>query len=182
MTLITSSLARRQASVSSVLANSHVRAGGVQRQRIEASSPEPRQFPFRLPDGTIYVQLYGEEPNWLYSALNKLQTLATMPENWDSHGGSAITAEAIFATLKFMAQYLSDRTKEPSIVPTSAGGLQLEWHRMVGDLEVSFTADGAIAAYFASTTSGEEWEMELGSINSQRLAAAVDSVAAESSN
>ena len=182
MTLIKSSLARRQPSVSSVLANSHVRPGGVQRARIEASSPEPRQFPFQLTDRTIYVRLYEEEPNWLYSALTKLQTLAAMPENWDSHRGSPITSEAIFAALTFMAEYLPDSTREPSIVPASVGGLQLEWHRMAGDLEVTFTAEGAMTAYFANTTSGEEWDMELRSMNSQRLAAAIDSVTVESVN
>jgi len=176
VTLVSSAPTRRPHSVSSVLAKSDVRSGSGRRPRIEASSPEPRQFPLDLNDGTVVVQVVGDEPSWLYSTLNKLKALSSMPENWDSYGGVPTTFEATLAALNFISQYLSEEAREPTIVPATNGGVQFEWHRLAGDLEVSFSPDGAIAAYFVDSRSGSAWEMEAGSIDSSRLASAVEAV------
>jgi len=165
-----------------VLAQSDVRLGSFERARIEASSPEPRQFPFDLNEGTVVVEVVGEEPDWLYAILHRLQALGSMPENWDSYGGSPTTFDATFAALRFMAEFLSEQSKEPTIVPATSGGVQLEWHRLAGDLEVAFGPDGTMSAYFVDAGSGDEWEMEAGKIDSRQLAAAVDAVTVPSSN
>ena len=178
MTLITSSASGRSSSVTSALANQDVRSGSTRRTRIEATSPEPRRFPFDLTDGTVLVELVGEEPDWLYSVLDRLQGLATLPQNWDSYGGSRLTFEATLAALDFMARFLSEHAKEPTIVPASSGGVQLEWHRHVGDLEVTFSPEGALSAFFVDAASGVEWEMDVGNIDAHRLAIAVDAVTA----
>jgi len=182
MTLITSSPTRRPHSVSSLLAQSDVRSGSVRRARIEASSPEPRQFPFDLNDGTVVVEVVGDEPNWLYATLSNLQALSSMAENWDSYGGAPTTFEATLAALNFISQYLPEEAKEPTVVPATDGGVQLEWHRLAGDLEVAFNPEGAMAAYFVDALSGDEWEMAAGGIDPRRLAAAVDAVTVSSSN
>ena len=182
MTLISSSPTRRPHAASSVLAKSDVRPGGFRRARIEASSPEPRQFPFYLNDGTIFVEVVGDEPEWLYSMLDKLQTFGSMPANWDSYGGVPTTIEATWAALNFLSQYLSSDAPEPTIVPATTGVVQLEWHRHAGDLEIAFSPEEAISAYFVDSRSGDEWEMQAGSNDSRRLALAVDVVTVPSSN
>ena len=182
MTLISSTPTRRSHSVSSVLAKCDVRPGSVRRTRIEASSPEPRQFPFDLNDGTVVVEVTGDEPNWLFSTLDKLQAVSSLPENWDSYGGAPTTFEATLAALNFIARYLSEQAKEPTIVPATNGGIQLEWHRHSGDLEVAFSPEGTIAVYFVDSRSGDEWEMVAGNIDAGRLARAVDAVTVSSSN
>lgn len=181
MTAISSLPAYGQSSDRPTLTSSLVYTGRTRRPQIEVTSLTAREFQLPLRDGTIRVRSDGEGPDWLNSTLNQLQVLAELHENWDSHGSSPITKESVSAALHFLEQHLPSGAKEPTIVPTSAGGLQLEWHRLAGDLEVNITSEGAIAAYFCSATSDEEWEMEFGSVDFRHLAKALDIVAAEAS-
>lgn len=176
MTVISSYNALRPYSSAS-LARGDVRSASTPRARIEATSPELRKFPFELSDGTVSVELDGEEPNWLYPILAKLREFSSMPQDWDSYGGLPTTFEAAFAALNFLAAYLRDEDVAPTLVPATSGGIQLEWHRLAGDLEVTFDAAGVFSAYFAGAAGDQEWEMESGSLDSQRLASAVQTVA-----
>jgi hypothetical protein len=180
VTPITPAGSHKTASVTSVLARQVVRSGGTLRSKIEATSPETRRFPFKLNDGTIVVEVLGEEPEWLYSVLDKLQTVAMLPPNWDSYGGASLSFGAAMAALEFLSVYLSDSATVPAVVPSSSGGIQLEWHRHAGDLEVAFTPDGVLSAFFVDATSGSAWEMEAGHIDAQQLRAAVEVVAVPS--
>ncbi len=141
---------------------------------------EPRRIHFSLDDGIIYLDLEGSEPDWLYTALGRLKSLNALPENWDSYGGAPITFEAAYAALTFMALYLSHDARMPTIVPSTDGGLQLEWHRLSGDLEVSCDPGGLISAFHVDASSGEEWEMVEGAIDYSRLVSAVNKVVLDS--
>jgi len=182
VTVIAHSGNRRSASASSVLARQHIRPGSAQRSRIEATSAEPRRFPFELNDGTITVEVYGDEPDWLYSILNKIQAIATLAPNWDSYGGETPTFEAALAALSFLAEHLSDSAVSPAVVPASSGGVQLEWHRHAGDLEVLFSPDGSMSAFFVDALSNAEWEMEVGRVDADQLMATVKTMTAPIAN
>ena len=182
MSVITHAVDRSATSITSVVARHDVRPGASQRSRIEASALAPHRFPFDLTDGTISVEVAGDEPDWLYSVLDKLQSIALLPPDWDSYGGAPLTFDAALASLKFLAKYLSESAMEPSVVPSSTGGIQLEWHRHAGDLEVSFSPDGSYTVFFMDAVSGSEWEMVVGGIDAHRLAAAVNSVSAPTTN
>lgn len=182
MTVITHALSRSAASTTSVVARHDVRPGASQRSRIEASALAPHRFPFDLTDGTITVEVSGDEPDWLYSVLDKLQSIAMLPPDWDSYGGAPLTFDAALASLYFLARFLPESAMEPSVVPSSTGGVQLEWHRHAGDLEVSFSPDGSYTAFFMDAVTGSEWEMVAGDIDAHRLAAAVNSMSAPITN
>lgn len=170
--------ARLFASGTSVLARAGVLPTSAPRSRIEVSSPQIRRFEFHLPDGTVSVAQEGEEPVWFYSMLNKLQSIATLGPNWDSYGGAPLSFDAALASLRFMAEYFSDSAVAPSVVPSSSGGVQLEWHRHAGDLEITFSPTGSYSAFFIDGQAGTEWEMESEMIDPRKLAAAVDAVTA----
>lgn len=177
MNLIPCSEVARSSSATSALARRDVQSGGIRRPRIEASSPEPRRFPFMLRDGSLVVEIVGDEPNWLYSVLSKLQVLSNLSQDWDSYGGVPMSFEAATAALDFLSVCLSDDSLAPEVVPTNSGGVQLEWHRHAGDLEVSFSQEGVPSAFFVDASSDLEWEMENLSIDVSRLAAAVEVMA-----
>ena len=154
---------------SSVWAGQHVRRGVAQRERIEASMMPVHSFEFDLAGRIVTVEITGEEPNWLYRILNDIRTFASLPVGWDSYDGEPVTFAAAFAALKFLERMLSSDSPTPSVVPTSSGGLQFEWHRSVGDLEVYFSRDGRVSASYVSASGDESWEMEAEKMDSERL-------------
>lgn len=69
------------------------------------------------------------------TALEKLESLRLLKSNWDSYGAASISPEAIATASQFL---------QPDIVPTSQGGIQLEWHNFGIDLEIEITPAGKV--------------------------------------
>ena len=178
MTVFTQAARRGVVPITSAVVRQDVHPGAPQRAKIEAGALNVRRFPFDLTDGTISVVVDVPEPVWLYSVLGKLQGVDQLGPGWDSYDGAPLTFEAALASLDFLSRYLPESAIEPSIVPSSTGGLQLEWHRKAGDLEVTFSPDGSFAAFFSDAKSGTEWEMAGGEISASELEAAVTAVSA----
>ncbi|MGH7623697.1 MAG: hypothetical protein ACREOJ_00065 [Gemmatimonadaceae bacterium] len=151
-----------------------MRDGVEQRTRIEVSREITRRFRFDLADGAIDIETDGQEPGWLYAILSSIQRLSFLPKDWDSYGGRPVTFEAAFHALELLAGYLPSNSVPPSIVPGSDGGIQLEWHRHAGDLEIAFDQAGELSASFASGAGGVEWDMPSHDIDTDLLRGAVE--------
>jgi len=67
--------------------------------------------------------------------------LAALPENWDTYGGAPIDPRAIQAAKEWLAA--------AQVVPCSDGGMQIEWHHLDADVEVTFKPDGRIDVAWA---------------------------------
>ncbi len=52
-------------------------------------------------------------------------------------------------------------TPTPAVVPTSRGGVQLEWHTREIDVEVEIPSPDHITVSYEDHRSGKEWEDEL---------------------
>lgn len=88
-------------------------------------------------DGDVEVRFTAarpidETPPWFEV---QLQELADLPPNWNSYRARPIDARAIAAVRALL------ETK-PFIVPTSMGGVQLEWHTPHGDYELEIGPNG----------------------------------------
>ena len=173
MTMLTHAMRRGTGPIASAVARQDVRPGESQRVGIESRALTRKWFWFELKGGKVGVEFDGYEPSWLYPILKQIKSLDQLPPDWDSYGGAALTFEAALASLDFLTRYLPEPAVEPSIVPSSTGGLQLEWHRNAGDMEVTFSPDGSFTAFFSDAKSGAEWDMAAGEINASRLEAAV---------
>lgn len=113
-----------------------------------------------LPRSEIVVELYQPEPAWLYPALSRLQHLSRLGDNWDSYGGRPPADEAVFTALAVIARVLRDESTPPAMVPTSEGGVQLEWNREGEELEIRVMPDGAISAFRFNERAGEGNELD----------------------
>ncbi|MGH7974771.1 MAG: hypothetical protein ACREBR_04550 [bacterium] len=80
----------------------------------------------------------------------KLQELSQLKENWDSYGGKPISDLAIAQAELFLQTFEVIQANRPQIVPTSIGGLQLEWHQGGFDLEVEILPSGEVGEVFSS--------------------------------
>lgn len=103
-----------------------------------------------------------EAAEWVKAAI---WPLIELQHNWDSYGGRAVELGVASAAERLLAPLLVQGVPAPSFVPTSDGGLSLEWHRpefeLVIDLKASQDEGSIGSAFFSDDTSGEEWELEL---------------------
>jgi hypothetical protein len=60
-----------------------------------------------------------------------------------------------------LATVQSGNTPVANVVPTSSGGVQLEWHAEGIDFEVNTKDPYRLSAYFYEKATGEEWEEEI---------------------
>jgi len=68
----------------------------------------------------------------------KLNELALLKAGWDCYGAPPIERKIIDAAIHFVSQLPDTIHIQPRVVPTSAGGLQLEWHDGPRVLELEF--------------------------------------------
>lgn len=71
----------------------------------------------------------------------EVEQLLTLRENWDSYGAPKISHEAVEGA-KLLWSLLAT---EPSFVPMSDGGVQMEWHNRGFDVELEISPDGKLA-------------------------------------
>lgn len=109
---------------------------------------------------SITVDARELEPGWLYPLLKQLQELLQLGRNWDSYGGCPIEPKAVEVALRIAGDVLSAEASPPTVVPTSQGGVQLEWHANGIDLEIAVSPSGAVNAYYYNRTTGQVWEDE----------------------
>src|SRR6266704_3543883 len=63
--------------------------------------------------------------------------------------------DVIITALDLIARLLSYDSTPPAIVPTSEGGVQLEWHRDGHELEIRVRANGEISAFRFDEAAGQ---------------------------
>ena len=80
------------------------------------------------------------ERKWEVEAVQALVRLAKMPAGWDSYNAPQIKRDAGHFALEILQAVMRSRTPPPQIVPSPAGGVQLEWHEKGIDLELHVTA------------------------------------------
>jgi len=97
---------------------------------------------------------------WFEPVARRISELARLPAGWDTYGARAPEPEAAAAALRILSGVMEPGTPIPQIVPTSRGGLSLEWHTRGISLEVDVFASGEYAAAFERISSGEEQEID----------------------
>lgn len=106
------------------------------------------------PTGDVWARTSG--PAWIEDVLNRLAEMRTLPRGWDGQDGVRATMSAIVAAITVLSETMATNTVPPAIVPTSNGGLQLEWHKNGVDLEVYVDANGHVSAWCQE--GAREWE------------------------
>jgi len=94
---------------------------------------------------TSEVSVYGLLP-WKLQTIYKILGLSNLEENWDSYGGKPTDQIIINKTVELI-QSLSfpyDEMPLPAVIPTSEGGLQLEWSEGGKELEIEIRSSGDI--------------------------------------
>jgi hypothetical protein len=110
----------------------------------------------RVGDG--YLVMYGVEPTllptWLKPTLESVLPLLKLEPGWDSYGGRPIDRRVVTTAIEVLSAVMEQHSPAPFAVPTSAGGVQFEWHRGGIDLELVF--DPGQALFDFESADGEE--------------------------
>ncbi len=109
---------------------------------------------------TVEVIPTRDLPSWLRASLPRLLRLCDMQPDWDSYGSPPPS----FALVKDIAGWLrlaeKETLPEPEVVPTSSGGIQLEWYLGKRELEIEFTTNGQLE-YLRSDNERREEEEDI---------------------
>jgi len=94
-----------------------------------------------------------------------MEVLTSLEPNWDSYGGRAVDPSAADYAKRFVVPLLAQGVSAPAFVPTSDGGLSLEWHRPSIQLVIGVprhqNADNRPTAFFADDVAGDEWQADV---------------------
>ncbi|MFO7907047.1 MAG: hypothetical protein ACQESR_19155 [Planctomycetota bacterium] len=100
-------------------------------------------------------------PSWSYRLLMEISELGELPSGWDSYGAQPIDPQCALAAADFVLEFLDDDSPQPAIVPTTRGGIQLEWHRSGADLEIEIQSPTKLEVFFEDERTGEEQQLSL---------------------
>jgi len=97
---------------------------------------------------------------WLAPTLTAMGDIVALEQGWNSYGSPKIGPRCVMAALDFLrnGDCMQDDTPCPSVVPTSAGGLQLEWHANGIVLEVEFYPNGKVGCLYETEEWGESFD------------------------
>jgi hypothetical protein len=79
------------------------------------------------------------EQKWQVEVQSHLLQYAKMQKGWDSYGAPPVGWDAGMFALSILNDVMRNRTPIPQVVPSSVGGVQLEWHQKQIDLELHIT-------------------------------------------
>jgi hypothetical protein len=114
---------------------------------------QPFKVELTLQSGTIHMTLHSE-PAWLYSTFAQIQRLAGLRADWDSYGGMPPSDYVLVDALKVVLYTSTTESVAPVIVPTSDGGVQLEWQSANHDLEIRVMPGGEVSGIREDMASG----------------------------
>ena len=107
-----------------------------------------------LPNGqvTMTAEPLGVHSSAADRARDRISSLATLPEDWNTYGGLPIAKRAIQAAHCLLEAGCIQGAPVPQIVPTSDAGIQFEWHLTGRRLEIDIDEEGAMAYFYVDAT------------------------------
>jgi hypothetical protein len=108
-----------------------------------------------------FVDRLREIAESLLAARRKMEALLALAPGWDSYSATAIERDRAIAALGLIWLAIANGAPMPAIVPTSDGGIQLEWHRRGVDLEIRVISETSFEVYFEDLSKQETQELEI---------------------
>ena len=109
-----------------------------------------------------FLQQYeNPERKWEREILTRLIELVQMEPDWDGYGAPSVKRDAGFFALEILKGIMRERTPLPQIVPSSVGGVQMEWHEKGIDLEVHVTGAYECEVWFRDHATAKNFAVDL---------------------
>jgi len=92
---------------------------------------------------------------WLNPTIANLLRLLSLPRDWNSDNPRRIEPKSIEKILALLLTILDSDSTPPAVVPTTRGGVQVEWHQNGIDLEIEALSSGKLE-FFVSGPKGDK--------------------------
>lgn len=104
------------------------------------------------------LEAHTREP-WLDTIEYRLKEIANLSFGWDDAGAQPIDPGVLDRVTQFVESDLVVALPvKPSLVPTTCGGMLVEWHTESVDLVIELEVGEVPSFYFSNTQTGEEEE------------------------
>jgi len=112
--------------------------------------------------GPAEMSVSGIWPASFLKSAGAVVDLLNLPAGWNSYGAKPIAPQNAVAAIRLLAGILSaDTLPSPIVVPRVRGGIQLEWHSGVVDIEVYIDSPGKISFFAEHAENGETFEGQI---------------------
>lgn len=103
------------------------------------------------------ISRYYETPTaaWQVDVVRRLLKLRELSPGWDGYGAPPLSPDAAWFTIELLGKIMRPRTPAPHVVPSSVGGIQIEWHEREIDLEIHIAAPYQCEVWYHDHRSGE---------------------------
>ena len=91
---------------------------------------------------------------WQVDIVRQLLRLRELPRGWDGYGAPPLSPDAAWFTIELLGKIMRPRTPVPHVVPSSVGGIQIEWHEKDIDLEIHIAAPYQCELWYKDHRSG----------------------------
>lgn len=110
------------------------------------------------PEVRVSVKMTPEvsPAKWLERTMPELARLLWLPKDWSSDNPERINLKAIEKMLELLLAILEPDSPAPIVVPTTRGGVQVEWHQNGIDLEIEATSSGTLEFFFSGPRGDKE--------------------------
>lgn len=113
---------------------------------------------YRIRIGPNFFWFEMEPEKWVYPLLTRISEICSLPQGWDSYGARQIDPLVAEKAVSLLLELLSANDPMPSIVPTTGGGIMLEWHEGGIDLEVDVSTPDKTLVSFEENNQDEEFD------------------------
>lgn len=105
----------------------------------------------------LNVSVLLKNQPWFRTIRDRLQEYLSFKENWNGYGESPIQEGAVKRAVAVLDAIIFKETPRPDVVPTSEGGIQIEWTYNGFEIEIEVLPTGP-AQIFIVEPSGQEYE------------------------
>jgi hypothetical protein len=104
-----------------------------------------------------FVQHYPRPPApaWQAAVGPRLAKLRTLAAGWDGYQSPALNQDTLWFAVELLDKIMRPGTSPPQIVPSSVGGVQIEWHEKDIDLEIHIAAPYKCELWYEDRRSGQ---------------------------
>jgi hypothetical protein len=128
--------------------------------RANTASAEPATSVQFLNFQRAYME--ATSAKWPMNVLAKLTSLLELKPGWDSYNAASPRHDAAMFAAVVLQNVMTPGTPEPSVLPSSSGGIQLEWHDKGIDLEIHVVAPYTGEVWWFDHNTGVERTEDLG--------------------